>query len=117
MNQLSLNINCQLDSFSLTIKQILPLTGITGIYGRSGSGKSTLLRIIAGLNHQATGQIIFGQTTLLSTDNQHFIKAEQRQIAMVFQGAMNSLDPVFTIKQQFTEILKDHSKRNLIRRK
>ena len=27
---------------------------------------------------------------------------------MVFQGAMNSLDPVFTIKQQFIEILKEH---------
>jgi len=27
---------------------------------------------------------------------------------MIFQGAMNSLDPVFTIKQQFDEILKQH---------
>ena len=27
---------------------------------------------------------------------------------MVFQGAMNSLDPVFTIKEQFIEILKEH---------
>jgi peptide/nickel transport system ATP-binding protein len=27
---------------------------------------------------------------------------------MIFQGAMNSLDPVFTIKQQFVEILKQH---------
>ena len=28
---------------------------------------------------------------------------------MIFQGAMNSLDPVFTIKQQFVEILKQHN--------
>ena len=27
---------------------------------------------------------------------------------MVFQGAMNSLDPVYTIKQQFIEVLKEH---------
>jgi peptide/nickel transport system ATP-binding protein len=31
-----------------------------------------------------------------------------KQISMVFQGAMNSLDPVFTIKKQFEEILKKH---------
>jgi len=30
-------------------------------------------------------------------------------ISMVFQGAMNSLDPVFTIKEQFIEILKQHN--------
>jgi len=32
-----------------------------------------------------------------------------KEISMIFQGAMNSLDPVFTIKQQFDEILKQHN--------
>ena len=31
------------------------------------------------------------------------------KISMVFQGAMNSLDPVYTIKEQFLEILKQHN--------
>ena len=31
-----------------------------------------------------------------------------KEISMIFQGAMNSLDPVFTIKQQFNDILKQH---------
>ncbi|SVD49688.1 uncharacterized protein METZ01_LOCUS402542, partial [marine metagenome] len=31
-----------------------------------------------------------------------------KKISMVFQGAMNSLDPVFTVRQQFDEILKQH---------
>ena len=32
-----------------------------------------------------------------------------KKISMIFQGAMNSLDPVFTIHQQFNEILKQHN--------
>jgi peptide/nickel transport system ATP-binding protein len=32
-----------------------------------------------------------------------------KEISMVFQGAMNSLDPVFTIEQQFDQILKQHN--------
>jgi peptide/nickel transport system ATP-binding protein len=31
-----------------------------------------------------------------------------KKISMIFQGAMNSLDPVFTINEQFIEILKEH---------
>jgi len=31
-----------------------------------------------------------------------------KEISMIFQGAMNSLDPVFTIKQQFDDLLKQH---------
>ena len=36
-------------------------------------------------------------------------KYRWKKISMVFQGAMNSLDPVFTIKEQFFEILKQHN--------
>jgi molybdate transport system ATP-binding protein len=87
MNQLSLDIHCQLDAFELEIKQTLALKGITGIYGRSGSGKSTLLRIIAGLNDQASGQITFDGLQLLSSDDKCFVKAEKRQVSMVFQDS------------------------------
>ena len=87
MSLLTLDINCQLDAFSLSINQALKLKGITGIYGHSGSGKSTLLRIIAGLNHQAYGQISFDREKLLDTSNHCFIKAEKRKISMVFQDS------------------------------
>ena len=87
MSLLLLDIHCQLDTFSLDIKQSLPLTGITGIYGHSGCGKSTLLRIIAGLNRQALGQISFDQIKLLDSPNKHFIKAENREVSMVFQDS------------------------------
>jgi molybdate transport system ATP-binding protein len=87
MTQLTLDINCQMDTFLLSIKQALPLKGITGIYGHSGSGKSTLLRIIAGLNDQAAGQISFNDKKLLDTSSKYFIKAANRQISMVFQDS------------------------------
>ena len=36
-------------------------------------------------------------------------KFRWKKISMIFQGAMNSLDPVFTIDEQFIEILKEHN--------
>ena len=104
MTTLSLDIYCQLDAFELSIKETLPLNGITGIYGRSGSGKSTLLRIITGLNTQATGQILFGKTPLLSTKDNCFIKTEQRQIALVFQDSR--LFPHLTVLENLQFALK-----------
>jgi len=110
-NQLSLNIHCQLDAFKLKVKQTLPLNGITGIYGRSGSGKSTLLRIIAGLSPQATGKIIFQGSQLLSSDEKCFVKAEKRQISMVFQDSrlfphLTVLENLqFAVKRRLTNTL------------
>jgi len=87
---LILDIDCVLHQFNLTIKQQIPLLGITGIYGHSGSGKSTLLRIIAGLNKTATGSLILNQQPLfnsLATNTQPFVLSEQRGISMVFQNS------------------------------
>ncbi len=83
-----------------------------GIAGESACGKSTLglslIRMIQG------GKIISGKITLddesvLDKNESDFdSKYRWKKIAMVFQGAMNSLDPVFTVRQQFDEILKQH---------
>ena len=88
--ELRLDIHCVLHQFDLQIKQQLPLTGITGIYGHSGSGKSTLLRIIAGLNKTATGCLSLNEQELFTTvsaTKQSFVLPEQRGIAMVFQNS------------------------------
>ena len=48
-----------------------------------------------------------GPSSVFSDDAPDFDKnIRWKEISMVFQGAMNSLDPVFTISQQFHEILK-----------
>ena len=81
-----------------------------GIAGESGCGKSTLgLAIMRTLqdNASVTGEIIFEDRTISETSDSEFTKNFRwKQISMVFQSAMNSLDPVFTIKKQFEEILK-----------
>ena len=83
-----------------------------GIAGESACGKSTLglsiIRMLVGGKTQ--GKIIFDGNSILDIDEDTFDKTFRwKKISMVFQGAMNSLDPVFTINDQFLEILKQHN--------
>lgn len=82
-----------------------------GIAGESACGKSTLglsiIRMILG--GKTSGKILFdGESILEISESEFTAKFRWKKISMVFQGAMNSLDPVFTIKEQFIEILKQH---------
>ena len=83
-----------------------------GIAGESACGKTTLgLSVIRTLQGGKTisGKITLDDVSILDLSEQDFDKNFRwKKIAMVFQGAMNSLDPVFTIKQQFVEVLKEH---------
>ncbi|MDH3204275.1 MAG: ABC transporter ATP-binding protein, partial [Nitrosopumilus sp.] len=83
-----------------------------GIAGESACGKSTLgLSIIQMLSGGKTeGKILFDGDSLLDmTDSDFNKKFRWKKISMIFQGAMSSLDPVFTINEQFLEILKQHN--------
>ena len=84
-----------------------------GIAGESACGKSTLgLSIIRMISNGKiySGEIQFDGKSLLDIPNADFDKnIRWKEISMVFQGAMNSLDPVFSIQQQFEEVLKQHS--------
>jgi peptide/nickel transport system ATP-binding protein len=82
-----------------------------GIAGESASGKSTLglsiIRMLLG--GDTKGKVDFDGDSILDMDKSKFDDEYRwKKISMVFQGAMNSLDPVFTIDEQFTEILKQH---------
>ena len=83
-----------------------------GIAGESACGKSTLgLTIIKMLQAGKiiSGEISFNGESILNMPESKFDESVRwKEISMIFQGAMNSLDPVFTIKQQFDEILKQH---------
>ncbi|MGQ0792059.1 MAG: ABC transporter ATP-binding protein [Nitrosopumilaceae archaeon] len=83
-----------------------------GIAGESACGKSTLglsmIRMIQG-GKIVSGKInLDGESILDLTESDFNQNYRWKKIAMVFQGAMNSLDPVYTVKQQFVEILKQH---------
>jgi len=83
-----------------------------GIAGESACGKSTLgLSIIRMLSGGKTeGEILFDGDSILEMKESDFDeKYRWKKISMIFQGAMNSLDPVFTVKEQFLEILKQHN--------
>ena len=83
-----------------------------GIAGESACGKSTLgLTIIKMLQggEITSGKILFNGESILDMSESKFDENKRwKEISMIFQGAMNSLDPVFTIKQQFDELLKQH---------
>ena len=83
-----------------------------GIAGESACGKSTLglslIRMLLG-GKIVSGQVHFGDNSILDIQESEFNKNYRwKKIAMVFQGAMNTLDPVFSIKEQFVEVLKQH---------
>ncbi|MBM2819397.1 MAG: oppD [Nitrosarchaeum sp.] len=83
-----------------------------GIAGESACGKSTLglsiIRMLLG--GKTTGEILFDGDSILDISESEFDeKIRWKKISMIFQGAMNSLDPVFTIREQFVEILKQHN--------
>jgi len=84
-----------------------------GIAGESACGKSTLgLSIIRMISNGKiySGKIYFNGKSLLDISNSDFDKnVRWKEISMVFQGAMNSLDPVFSIQQQLEEVLKQHN--------
>lgn len=83
-----------------------------GIVGESACGKSTLglslLRTIPG-GKIHSGTILFDGKSILDLTNDEFDSQYRwKQISMIFQGAMNSLDPVYTISHQFVDVLKQH---------
>jgi peptide/nickel transport system ATP-binding protein len=83
-----------------------------GIAGESACGKSTLglsiIRMLLG--GKTSGEILFDGDSILDISESEFDeKIRWKKISMIFQGAMNSLDPVFTIREQFVEILKQHN--------
>jgi peptide/nickel transport system ATP-binding protein len=94
-------------SFSLEKNQSI------GIVGESGCGKSTLgaalLRSVPYPGKIVDGQIILdGQDITKISDDEFDKKIRWKKISMIFQGALNSLDPVFTVGSQMKEILKQH---------
>ena len=96
-------------SFDLNAGEVL------GIVGESGSGKSATGLSLMGLIPSPPGKIVSGSITYGGTDLTKLSEAEMtkirgRQISMVFQDPMTSLNPYLTVERQLTEILEVHEK-------
>jgi len=84
-----------------------------GIVGESGCGKTTVMMALLRLLPEE-GRIVGGQVLLDGRDLLQLSEAEMRHVrwrsmSMVFQGAMNALNPVRTVESQIAEALLLHS--------
>jgi peptide/nickel transport system ATP-binding protein len=88
-------------------------TGRTvGLVGESGSGKSVTALSIMGLLPRrgvaVTGEVHFAGESLTSLSDAAMREIRGRDVAMVFQDPMSSLNPVITVGLQLTEVLRRH---------
>ncbi|RKN10505.1 dipeptide/oligopeptide/nickel ABC transporter permease/ATP-binding protein [Streptomyces radicis] len=90
---------------------------ILGLAGESGSGKTTLAYAINRLHRPpaevASGSVTFhdrdgGDLDLLTLGDEELRRFRWAKLSMVFQGAMNSLNPVITINEQLDDVLTTH---------
>ncbi len=92
---------------NLTIKE----SEIFGLAGESGCGKSITALSIMGLlppNASASGEIFFRGRDLLKLDNESKRRLRGKEMSMIFQEPMTSLNPVLTIGYQLAEVLFTH---------
>ncbi|WP_328353846.1 ABC transporter ATP-binding protein [Mycobacterium sp. NBC_00419] len=103
-------------------KRVTAVRGVTfgleprsrlGIVGESGCGKSTAVLAVMGLvppNAEVSGQVLLDGVDILAGGDAGMRRHRWRDIAMVFQGAMNAFNPVRTIGEQIAEPIRLHQK-------
>ena len=83
---------------------------VLGLVGESGSGKSVTALSILRLIPDPPGRIVGGEIrfngdNLLDVSWEEIRKVRGKEISMIFQEPMTSLNPVFTIGRQVTEVI------------
>ena len=104
-------------------KPVYPVDGVSldirpgetlGLVGESGSGKSMTSLAIMGLIAKqggavTGGNILFKGRDLLSLSDREMMDVRGREISMIFQEPMTSLNPVYTIGDQIVEAIRAHA--------
>lgn len=85
-----------------------------GIVGESGSGKSvtakSVVRLLEKVGRIVGGKVEFEGRDVLAMSNKELLEYRGRDVGMIFQNPMTSLDPVFTVGHQMVENLLAHRK-------
>jgi oligopeptide/dipeptide ABC transporter ATP-binding protein len=83
-----------------------------GLVGESGSGKSTvalaLLRLIRPPGKIEGGEVLLDRVDVLKLPDEQVRQLRLASIALVAQGAMNSLNPVLRVREQILDAIRDH---------
>jgi oligopeptide/dipeptide ABC transporter ATP-binding protein len=87
---------------------------ILGLVGESGCGKSvtsrSILRLIKKPGKIMDGEVIFEGVNLLEISEKKMVGVRGNEISIIFQQPQSSLNPVFTVGSQVTEVYQLHSK-------
>ena len=82
------------------------------VLGESGCGKSvtsfSILRLVGAPGKIDSGEILFEGRDLLKLSTNEMTQIRGNRIAMIFQQPTSALNPVFTVSDQITEVLKIH---------
>jgi oligopeptide/dipeptide ABC transporter ATP-binding protein len=85
---------------------------VLGIVGESGCGKSTLglsiLKLLKAPGRITAGEIRFKGKNIFAMDERELLDLRGRDIAMIFQSPLTSLDPLMSVKRHFIETMRAH---------
>jgi peptide/nickel transport system ATP-binding protein len=83
-----------------------------GLVGESGCGKTSiafsLLRLLPDNANIKSGSIVLDGDDIAAMDKKELLKVRWKGISMVFQAAMNALNPIFTVGEQIIEAIQVH---------
>lgn len=89
---------------------------VIGIVGESGSGKSVTSTSIMGLIKSpgkiVNGEILFKGEDLINKSQKEMMSIRGKEIAMIFQDPMTSLNPLYTVGQQMVDVIRKHENLN-----
>ena len=115
------NLTVHFESFDATVHAVENLNlslrhGETlGLVGETGAGKTTTVKSVMRILPEppakiVSGEILFDGQDLLKLPIKEMRKIRGKQISMIFQDPMTSLNPVMTVAEQIAEVIRLHEK-------
>jgi peptide/nickel transport system ATP-binding protein len=87
---------------------------IVGLAGESGCGKSTLgnavMQVLRSPAQVTSGRVLFGGEDVVGLSREELRRFRWRSVSMVFQSAMNALNPIMRVSDQFVDMMRAHER-------